>query len=339
MSDPIKVLITPPFPEELLDEVRAVSPLLEVSQRSAQNPGEVPAEVWQKVEILYTDDVLPHPDQAPALRWVQLHWAGIDSLLEAPLFQKEGLSITTLSGASASQMAEYILTMLLALGHHLPELIARQAQAEWPEDRWEHFEPRELRGSTVGIIGYGSVGRQVARLLQRFGAKVLATKRDAKHPEDGGYIPEGLGDPGGDLVHRLYPPQALKAMLKECDYVIVAVPLTPETRGLVGAAELAAMQPGAYLVDVSRGAVVDHAALVQVLREKKIAGAALDVFPEEPLPADNPLWKLPNVLLTPHIAGVTGLYDPRAVRLFVENLERYLAGKRLYNLYRPERGY
>jgi phosphoglycerate dehydrogenase-like enzyme len=339
MSEPIKVLITPPFPEELLDEVRGVSPLLEISQRSAKTPEDIPPDVWEMVEILYTNDVLPPPEKVPNLRWVQLHWAGIDSLVEAPLLGKNGLSVTTLSGASASQMAEYILAMLLALGHHLPVLIAHQARAEWPKDRWERFEPRELRGSTVGIIGYGSVGRQVAHLLQRFGATVLATKRDAKHPEDGGYIPEGLGDPGGDLVHRLYPPQALKAMLKECDYVIIAVPLTPETRGLVGAAELAAMKPGAYLVDVSRGLVVDHAALAQVLREKKIAGAALDVFPEEPLPAESPLWKLPNVVLTPHIAGVTNRYDLRAVRLFMENLERYLAGKPLYNLYHPERGY
>jgi phosphoglycerate dehydrogenase-like enzyme len=159
------------------------------------------------------------------------------------------------------------------------------------------------------------------------------------HPEDTGYIPEGLGDPNGDYVHRLYPPQAIHSMLKECDFVIVTIPLTPTTRNLLGPTELAVLKPTAYLVDIGRGGVIDQAALIAALREHKLAGAALDVFPEEPLPADNPLWKLPNVILTPHIAGYSSAYDARAVALFAENLTRYLAGLPLYNQINLEKGY
>jgi phosphoglycerate dehydrogenase-like enzyme len=231
------------------------------------------------------------------------------------------------------------LTMLLALGRQLPALSAQQKKTEWPKDRWERFKPRELRNSTVGIIGYGSIGRQVARLLREFGATVLATKSDAMQPSDSGYTSEGMGDPSGDLVHRLYPAQAIKSMVKDCDFIIVCVPLTEKTRGLVNADVLAACKPTAYLVDVSRGGILDHAALIKALNEHKLAGAALDVFPEEPLPAKSPLWGMPNVILTPHIAGVSGRYDERAIALFAENLARYIADLPLYNIFNPQRGY
>jgi phosphoglycerate dehydrogenase-like enzyme len=176
-------------------------------------------------------------------------------------------------------------------------------------------------------------------MVTGFGAAVLATKRDVMHPADGGYMPEGLGDPHGDLVRRLYPPQALRSMLKECDFVVVCAPLTAETRNLLGAAELAALKPGAYLVAISRGGLIDYTALLPLLREQKIGGAALDVFPTEPLPADSPFWKLPNVIVTPHIAGFSPDYDRRAVVLFAENLQRYLSGLPLYNRINLEREY
>jgi phosphoglycerate dehydrogenase-like enzyme len=287
--------------------------------------------VWKRLEVLYTNRVLPRPEQAPHLRWIQFHWAGLDHALKEPILQREGMNITNMSGASASQMAEHAIMMMLALGHHLPDIFTHQKKADWPSGRWELFAPHELRGSTVGIIGYGSIGRQIARILQVFGATVLATKRDVLHPEDTGYILDGLGDPGGDLVNRLYPPQALCSMLKECDYVVVTLPRTTATRGLLGAEELLSIKPTAFLVDISRGDVVDHTALIPLLREHKIAGAALDVYPVEPLPADSALWKLPNVILTPHIAGFSPHYDQRAVDLFIQNLQRYLEGLPLYN--------
>jgi len=331
MDDPIDVLITLAFTDELVKQISEVSPRLTVEKIVSRKAEEISDEVWKRVEVLYTNRVLPRPEQAPHLRWIQFHWAGLDHALEEPILQREGMNFTNMSGASASQMAEHAVMMMLALGHHLPDIYTHQKKADWPSGRWELFTPHELRGSTVGIIGYGSIGRQIARLLQVFGATVLATKRDVLHPEDTGYILEGLGDLGGDLVNRLYPPQALCSMLEECDYVVVTLPRTTATRGLLGAKELSSIKPNAFLVDISRGEIIDHTALIPLLREHKIAGAALDVYPVEPLPTDSPLWKLPNLILTPHIAGFSPHYDQRAVDLFIQNLHRYLEGLPLYN--------
>jgi phosphoglycerate dehydrogenase-like enzyme len=339
MTAQVEVLITIPFSDELISRLRGISNRLKITTANARKPEDISTEVWAHSEVLYTSHILPLPDQAPLLRWIQFHFAGIDRSIDAPIIKNPDLTVTTLSGASASQLAEFAVMMCLALGHCLPDLAANQARAEWPNDRWERFSPRELRGSTVGIVGYGSIGRQIARLLREFGATTLGTKHDAMHPEDTGYIPEGQGDPGGDFVHRLYPAQALRAMLKDCDFVVITVPVTPETRSSFGAAELAAMKPGAFLINVARGEVVDQPALIEALHDHKIAGAALDVFAEEPLPPDNPLWKMLNVIITPHISGMSSHYDERAIDLFSENLQRYLAGLPLYNRVDPERGY
>ncbi len=289
--------------------------------------------------MLYTARILPAPDQAPRLRWIQFPFAGIDHVANAAIISNPDVRVTTSSGTMASQVAEYILAMLLGLGHHLPELISQQRRVEWPRDTWERFSPRELRGSTVGIIGYGSIGRQLARLLQPFGVEILATKQNAMHPEDHGYIPDEMGDPQGEMVHKLYPAQALKSMIKKSDFVVVCVPLTPETRNLIGQQELAAFKPEAYLIDVSRGGIVDQTALLAALKDRKLAGAAVDVFPVEPLPEDSPLWKAPNLVLTPHIAGISTYFNQRALQLFIENLRRYMAGQTLLNIFDPERGY
>jgi phosphoglycerate dehydrogenase-like enzyme len=338
-ASPVDVLITMPFGTALIKPLQEVSPRLRITVHPAQNINEVPDELWKRCEVLYTDRTIPDAELAPNLKWVQFHYAGFDSTLGINFQERSGLTITTLSGAAASQMAEYVLTMLLAFGRKLPALSAQQKKAEWPKDRWERFKPRELRTSTVGIVGYGSIGRQVARLLREFGGTVLATKNDAMHPIDSGYTPEGMGDPSGDLVHRLYPAQAIKSMVKDCDFVVVSVPLSDKTRGLFDAEVLAACKPTAFLIDVSRGGIVDQDALIKALNEHKLAGAALDVFPKEPLDSKSPLWGMSNVIITPHIAGVSAHYDERAVVLFAENLSRYITDLPLYNIFNPKRGY
>lgn len=335
----IEVLITLPFTEDLLNRLRSVSPRLNISTLKARKMEEIPDEVWAKTEILYTNTVLPAPEKAPRLRWVQLHWAGADHAIDHDLLKKKDLVMTHLSGANATQMAEFAVMMLLALGHNFPTLRAYQQKGEWPTGRWNQFQPVELRGSTVGIVGYGSIARQTARLLHGFGTRVLATKRDVLHPEDTGYIQEGLGDANADFVHRMYPPKALRSMLKECNFLLVSIPLTHQTIGMIGAAELAALPQGAFLVDISRGSVIDHKALLEALKNGHLGGAALDVFSTEPLPADNPLWTLPNVILTPHISGFSPAYDLRAVDLFIDNLNRYLNNLPLYNRISLEHGY
>ena len=220
-------------------------------------------------------------------------------------------------------------------------MLTNQAEANWlVESEFTPFLPRELRGSTVGIVGYGSVGREIARVAHTFGMNVLAAKRDVRQPADpDGYLIPDTGDPEGVYFHRLYPPEALVTMVRECDFVVLTVPLTESTRNMVNAEVLTAMKPSAYLINVGRGGVVDEAALLSALQSGEIAGAAMDVFEAEPLPADSPLWKLPNVIISPHVAGNMLDYDDKAARLFTENLKRYLARKDLLNQVSRTRGY
>lgn len=336
---PIEILITVAFSDEQVEQLRQISPQLRIRTQTAKTPEDISADIWEQVEILYTDRVVPAPGAVPKLRWVQFHYAGVDHVAATPLLRDPRVTATTISGAASPQVAEHALMMMLALGHKMPELHSLQAKAEWPRERWERMKPVELRTSTVGLVGYGSIGREIARLLQPFGTRILAAKRDAMHPQDADYEIEGAGDPQGDLFTRLYPGEAVKSMIKESDFIVVCVPLTPDTRGLIGEAEIAEMKPGAFLVDVSRGGVVNHAALIEALQNKKIGGAALDVFPEEPLAATSPLWKLPNVLISPHISGISQFYAARALLAFSVNLKRYLNDQPLLNRFDPGRGY
>lgn len=339
MAKNIEVLSTIPFPETVMQKLREVTPRIHLTLHPAQKLDEIPTDLWTRTEILYTDLLIPDLSLTPNLRWIQYHYAGVDFIQDSPLLQKADLQITNMSGASAIQEGEYILGMLLALGHNLPELFQNQLKHDWPNDRWEKFSPRELTNATVGLVGYGSIAREVARLLQPFGVQVLAAKRDAMNPLDTGYSIEGHGDPEGNLFHRLYPIQAVKSMVKLCDFVVITLPLTPETRGSFGEAEIRAMKPGAFLIGVSRGGIIDETALLQALTDKAIAGAVLDVFSREPLPVENPLWKLPNVILTPHVSGFSPSYKERAGLMFVENLRRYFLGEPLLNRVDREKNY
>ena len=335
----LEVLTTIPFPEAVMQKLKGIAPRIKITLTPAQQVEDIPVEVWNKIEVLYTDVLLPPPELVPNLKWIQFHYAGIDYIQDSPLLQKTDLIFSSMSGASAIQEAEYILGMLLALSHRMPDLMTNQQKKEWPKDRWEKFTPVELTNSTVGFVGYGSISREVARLLQPFNVKVLATKKDVMSPADKGYSIEGHGDPEGNYFHRLYPIEALKQMLKLCDFVVVTLPITPETRELIGEAELESMKPGAFLVHVSRGGIVDEDALVTALNEHKLAGAALDVFAQEPLPPESVLWKTPNLIITPHVSGFSSKYKERAGEMFAENLIRYLHGETVLNQYNPERHY
>lgn len=341
-TDPIHLLVTVRFEDNILERFRAISEQVEVLYHPARQVGDVPEDAWTGAEILYTDGVLPDPALAPRLQWVHIHWAGVDHVLGHPLLVDEKIALTNASGIHATNIAEYVFMMLLAFGHRLPTLLAYQQERRWPEEeRFTTLVPLELRGSTLGIVGYGSIGREIAHVAQVFGMEVLAVKRNVRQPEadESSYVLPGTGDPEGSYFHRLYPPEALVSMVRECDFVVITVPLTDATRGMFSAEVLAAMKPTAYLVNVSRGEVVDEKALIAALQEGQIAGAALDVFTTEPLPAESPLWTLPNVIVSPHVAGDMADYNEKAARLFIENLQRYLAQKTLLNRVDRSKGY
>jgi phosphoglycerate dehydrogenase-like enzyme len=336
----VVVLCTLGFTDDLLDELRAVSPRLRVTQQTCHNEEEVASALANHPDaaVLYTF-FLPRnaPDLAPGLKWLQLHSAGADHILDYPIMTSD-VAVTTASGIHATPIAEYVLASMLAHRWRVPMWTNCQREGKWPSGRWNLYARPELRGSTLGIIGYGSIGREVGRLGRAFGMRVLALRRSQGRADRGYAIPH-TGDPEGELPERFYPPEALHEMLEECDYVVIALPLTPGTTHLVGEAELRAMKPTSYLINIARGPIVDEAALVRTLREGWIAGAGLDVFEQEPLPPDNPLWELENALLSPHVAGFTPRYDERAAALFAQNLSRYLADEPLLNLVDRTRGY
>lgn len=331
------VVVTAPFPNELLDKIRAVSSdiRLEVVPLVDRR---WPAGRSTDAEVIYALDDLPSLEQAPKLRWVQAHWAGVDHLRDHPIWNSTIL-LTNASGIHAPNMAQYVMAQLLAWAHRTPRWFYYQARGEWPPNRWEKFVPDELRGKTLGIAGYGSIGREVARLASCFGMRVLATKRDARRLEDEHYEIAGAGDREGSVAARIYPGEATRSMVAECDYVVIALPLTARTRYLFDEQMFRAMKPTAFLVNVGRGDIVNERDLIQALKKGWIAGAGLDVFSTEPLPADSPLWKMENVIISPHVSGFTRAYDERAVDLFVENLRRYQAGQPLLNVVNREEGY
>ncbi|MBN1287802.1 MAG: D-2-hydroxyacid dehydrogenase [Anaerolineae bacterium] len=351
---PVNVLLTVDFSEAELRQLAEVSSRLQFVCRPTPNLVDIDLALWDETEVLYTTCVLPEPEDVPRLRWVQLHSAGANHLFDHPLLGIPGIMFTTASGIHAAGVAEYVFAMFLAFGHRLLPMVEMKSKGEWPREEaacnrliprhvdvpnLRPFVPVELRGTTLGIVGYGSIGREVARLGATFGMTVLATKRDMRQLAEQGYVEPGAGDPEAVIVDRLYPPQALHSMLRECDFVALTVPLTAATRHLIDEKALAAMKPGAVLVNVSEGKVIDEAALVAALKAGKLGGVALDVFEQEPLPSDSPLWDLPRVILSPHTAGFSAQYNVRAARLFAENMRRYLAREPLLNLVERKRGY
>ncbi len=335
------VLITAPIEPHWIERLQGISADLQIKQWSTRSDGTVPDDVWQDVEILYSSFAtrLPSPAQAPRLRWVQLYSAGPDAILDAPLF-KTPVIFTTTSGVHAINIAEYVFTVVLAWFHRLPRILEWQQRGQWPSnsERSSLFVPEELQGKTIGIVGYGSIGRQAARLASAFGMRILAMQRGTDHRDHGFQFPD-TGDPQGILPDRYFTPEQLYDMLGESDVVLIAVPLTAQTRGMFDTRAFEAMKPSAFLVNIARGDICDEAALICALEERQIAGAALDVFHQEPLPSDSPLWHLPNVFASPHISGTTPHYNARAATIFEENLRCYLAGQSLFNVVDKTQGY
>jgi phosphoglycerate dehydrogenase-like enzyme len=256
---------------------------------------------------------------APMLRWVHTPAAGVDRFLEMPELRRRKIILTNNSGSYDIQIAEHVMAFIFSAAKRLHLYRDQQSRAEWTDQ-----QHAELRGETVVVYGAGSIGGEVARLASAVGLKVIAVRRS------------GAAVPGAS---RVVAPDALTSAAAEADYLVVAAPLTPATRGAVSRPVIAAMKPTAWLVNIARGPIVDEPALIEALRAGKIGGAALDTFAKEPLPADSPLWAMPNVVITPHTSNSSPKVRERTLALFVENVRRYKAGERLLNLVDWDRGY
>jgi phosphoglycerate dehydrogenase-like enzyme len=284
--------------------------------------GRLPAETFDRILA-----------RAPNLRWVHSATAGVERVL-TPSSRARGLVITNARGVFSRPVAEYVMMMILAITRRLPQLLELQA-----ERTWQPLEARELRDVTVGIVGLGSIGRAVGALATAFGCRVIATRR---RPEAGGEAAQGAGDEpylGSLMLDRVLPPERLAELLGESDFVVLATPLTTDTVGLISNEAIAALKPGAWVINVARGELVDERALARALRDGRIGGAVLDTFREEPLPPTSPLYDLPNLILTPHTAWSSSRVVDRSVELFRDNLRRFAEGRPLVNVVDPSAGY
>jgi phosphoglycerate dehydrogenase-like enzyme len=271
--------------------------------------------------------------RAPRLTWVHSASAGVERAL-TPAARERGLVITNARGVFSRPIAEYVVMMILAISRRLPGLLELQR-----ERTWQPLEGVELRDVTVGIVGLGSIGRAVGALATAFGCRVVAVRRRG----DAGAAVSDIGEDGRPLgeimLDRVGGPETLPELLAESDFIVLAAPLTPETEEMINSETLAMVKPGAWLINVARGRLIDERALIRALRDGDLGGAVLDTFRDEPLPPMSSFYDLPNVIVTPHTAWSSGRVLDRSVELFCDNLRRYATGEPLLNVVDPSAGY
>ncbi|MGH9504601.1 MAG: D-2-hydroxyacid dehydrogenase [Terriglobales bacterium] len=300
-------------------------PAVEAVQRSSYDGIE---DDLREAEVVIAWSLRPEQFKAAEkLRWIHSPAAAVHQLL-FPELVRSGVILTNAREVHGAVVAEHVLALIFALAKRLPQAVRLQTKHAWGQDAmWNaRPRPRELAGATIGLVGLGSIGREVAKLASRVKMRVIATRDHAERE-----VPDG--------VQQVFHATQLDDLLSQSDYVVLAVPVTPNTVGLMNAARLSRMKPDACLINVGRGPLVDEEALAQALRERRIGGAALDVFEAEPLPADSSLWDLEDLLITPHTAGLTEKLWERHYALISENLRRYLAGQPLHSVVEKQQGY
>jgi glyoxylate/hydroxypyruvate reductase A len=336
----VRVLLASPLEPELVERIATLDPRLDVVYRpDLLAEPKYPADHHPRVErspeqaaewagLLATAEVLLDVDlpsmrdfaaRVPSVRWIQSSSSGVGEWVRRLELVDSPIIVTNAAGLHATPLAEFVVFAMLYFAKRWPDMAAEQRA-----HHWERCAIDTLLGKTVGIVGLGGVGRHVARLAKPFGMRVIATRRS------------GAPEP---VVDRLYPPDQLDTVLSESDFLVLCVPHTSETEGLIRARELALLKPSAVLINIARGIVLDEPALIDALRGGRLAGAALDVVAHEPLSADSPLWDMPNVLITPHSMSTAYAENELLVDLFCDNLRRYLAHEPLRNQIDKVRGY
>jgi phosphoglycerate dehydrogenase-like enzyme len=311
-------------PAEFADAIRRCWPQMKVNHLPDYSHLD---EALPETDILVGFSI--RPDQfalAKRLKWIHATAAGVGQLMY-PELRQSGIAVTNARGIHSIPMAEHIVGMIIALAKRFPDALRYQMQGRWAQQElWDAPMPmRELKGQLLLIVGFGSIGCEVARRIQPLGMRVWGVTRS------------GAGD--AQLAERILPVTELAKALPQADFVLLAAPETPESRRMIGEPELARMKRTAYLINVARGTIIDEPALMEALRRRAIAGAALDVAENEPLPPESLLWKLDNVFITPHVSAVSEHLWERQAELVLENLERWFSGRELINPVDLERGY
>jgi phosphoglycerate dehydrogenase-like enzyme len=318
---------------DLIERLRALSPALEVVDVTDDPAFDVDALTDPDLEVIVGRRAPADLSRVPGLRWLQVGSAGVDHLATDPPWAK-GIVVTNARGVFSVQIGEYVSGAVLRINQPIGRWAIDQASHHWPVD--DEPLPSIVRGQHAVLVGYGSVGREVARQLAALGLRITAVKPRPDVRQDASYRVPGTGDPDGSIPERFVGVDALSQVARDADYLVLTLPRTPESRGIVGPAVLAALPATAWLINVSRGGLVDETALIDALQSGRLAGAVLDVVDEEPLPPDHPLWDAPNLTITPHVSGATARFRDDLV---LENVRRYLAGEPLLNPVDPERGY
>ncbi len=343
-TEPLHILLTWPMPDDAMRLIAQADSRVRVAKAAyvepearrdlrrkrqvaelAQQPFPIPQDFLEQArtaEVMYgLDFPTDLPKLAPKLKWVQLIGAGADHLPGGSGILESGIVVTSMGGFSSRNIAEYVLNAMLS---HVK--LSKAFVLAQPKKEWKRLGGDTLHGKTVGIVGLGRIGGFVAQFAKAFDMRVLACRRspDAKAPQH---------------ADAVFSPERLSQMLPQCDFVVIATALTPETRGLIGEKALRAMKTSALLINVARGEVVDEPALIRALREGWIAAAHLDVFQHEPLPPENPLWDMPNVTITPHSSAVMPGFAQEGVKVFIEQIRRYLAGEPLRYVVDRQKGY
>jgi phosphoglycerate dehydrogenase-like enzyme len=316
-----------------VDSLRALGTDLDVVDLGADDSFDVGGLADPDVEILVSHRAPADLTRVPSMRWLQVPSAGVNHLAADPPWDK-GLTVTNARGVYAIPIGEYVTGMVLRV---------HQPAAAWEADRvahrWPDGEPALIsmvRGRTAVVAGYGSIGREVARQLAALGMRIIAVKSRPESRADTGFRVAGSGDPDGSIPERIVGDPELADVAREAHVLVVTMPLTDTSRGIIGRDVIEALPPDAWLINVARGALVDEPALLDALRGGRLAGAVLDVFGTEPLPADSEWWDEPNVIVTPHASGHTLRYFDE---LLIENVRRYRSGDTLLNVVDPTRGY
>ncbi len=327
------------FSDDQLEQIRTTVP--DHLQIAHSTDRDVIGPMLDDIEVIvgsFPRDLLT---QCPKLRWMQQWSAGADWLMEHPDVQKMDFVLTNASGVHAVPISEHIFAFLLAFARHIPQAVRAQREHIWIANgkqsdgisgldsdslsTLEDTDMLELAEKTLLLLGIGAIGERTAKLADAFDMRVIGVRHS---PEN-----------SAPHVEQMVGNDELLDVLPAADFVVITLPLTPQTRGLFDAEKIGAMKESAYLINIGRGEIVDEEALVEALQNKRIAGAGLDVFVQEPLPQESPLWGMENVIVTSHYAGLTPRYDERAFNIFINNLRRYRDGEELRNVVDKEMGY